>query len=323
LAVRARILAAVRSYFSAAGFLEVETPTRVPAPGQEVHLDAFVAGAGRFLITSPEYHMKRLVAAGATRIFQITRAFRAEEQGPHHQPEFTIIEWYRANQPLEVIADDCEALLRAAAQAAGTFPVLPPRPGGPARPGVQLDAPFERTTVAALLGRHAGIELHGDETAAALADKARSAGIDLGGARAFDDVFFQIFLDRVEPHLGLAQPTFVFDWPLPLAALARTKAGQGRPPVAERFELYAGGLELANAFGELTDAVEQRARFVEESALRAARGKTVYPLDEKLLAALPLMPATAGVALGFDRLVMLATGAGDIREVIAFADDEV
>jgi lysyl-tRNA synthetase class 2 len=310
LAVRARILQAVRAYFIGAGFLEVETPVRVPAPGQEVHLDAFPAGADRFLITSPEYHMKRLVAAGAARIFQITRAFRAEEQGAHHQPEFTIIEWYRANEPLETIADDCEQVVRTAAAASG---------GG----AVDLTGGFERATVAELLARHVGIDLAGDETAAALASKARAAGVDLGSATAYDDVFFQIFLDRVEPQLGRARPTFVFDWPMPLAALARAKALPGRPPVAERFELYAGGLELANAFGELTDPDEQRARFVAESALRRQRGKTVYPLDEKLLAALGRMPPTAGVALGFDRLCMLASGARDIREVIAFADDEV
>jgi lysyl-tRNA synthetase class 2 len=323
LAARARILRAVRDHFAAAGFLEVETPSRVPAPGQEVHLDAFAAGAGRFLITSPEYHMKRLVAAGADRIVQVGRAFRAEEQGPQHQPEFTIIEWYRARAPLEAIADDCEALLRAAAVAAGTFPVLPARPGRAPGPPLRLDAPFERTTVAELLARHAGIDLAGDETGDALGDKARAAGVALGTARAFDDVFFQIFLDRVEPHLGRDRPTFVFDWPLPLAALARRKSRPGQAEIADRFELYAGGLELANAFGELTDAEEQRARFIEESALRAARGKTVYPLDEKLLRALPLMPPTSGVALGFDRLVMLALGAAEIRDVIAFADDEV
>ena len=321
LVLRGRILRAVREWFTAAGFLEVETPTRVPAPGQEVHLDAFAAGAGRFLITSPEYHMKRLVAAGAARIFQITRAFRAEEQGPQHQPEFTIIEWYRANEPLETIADDCEALVRAAATAAGTFPLVPRR--GPAGQGLRVEGGFERTTVAALLARHAGIDLAGDESAAALAAKARAAGVDLGSATAYDDVFFQIFLDRVEPQIGRDRPTFVFDWPLPLAALARAKPRAGKAPVAERFELYAGGLELANAFGELTDAGEQRARFEQESRQRALRGKTVYPLDEKLLAALPLMPATSGVALGFDRLVMLATGAREIRDVIAFADDEI
>jgi lysyl-tRNA synthetase class 2 len=311
-------LRATRAYFDNEGFLEVETPARVPSPGQEVHLDAIAAPDGgdrRYLITSPEYHMKRLVAAGVARSFQITRAFRGGERGAHHQPEFTIVEWYRADAPLAAIADDCEAIVRAAARAAG--------PGSPLTRAPAFAQPFERTTVAALFARHAGIALQGDESAPALAEKARAAGVELGGATAFDDVFFQVFLDRIEPVIGRGRPTFVFDWPLPLAALARRKDRPGQPPVADRFELYADGLELANAFGELTDPAEQRARFVAEAALRAARGKAVYPIDEKLLAALPAMPPTAGVALGFDRLVMLALGAPEIREVIAFADDEI
>jgi lysyl-tRNA synthetase class 2 len=313
LEARARILAAVRAWFAAEGFLEVETPARVPSPGQEVHLDAIPAG-GRWLVTSPEYHMKRLCAAGYEKIVQIGKAWRGDEQGAHHQPEFTLIEWYRVGAPLEAIARDCEALLRAAARAAGR---------DPAAPGLGSD--FRRVTVAALVAAHAGFDLRGDETAAELRDKALAAGAFAGAppapGAAWDDVFFQVFLDRVEPHLAAGGPTFVFDWPAPLGALARRKPAD--PRVVERFELYAGGLELANAFGELTDPVEQRARFVEESALRAARGKAVYPIDEKLLSALADMPPTAGVALGFDRLVMLLLGARDIRDVVAFADDEV
>jgi lysyl-tRNA synthetase class 2 len=309
LQARSRILQAVRGYFLDQGFLEVETPARVRAPGQEVHLEAFPAGGDRFLITSPEYHMKRLVAAGSGAIFQIARAFRAEESGPHHQPEFTIVEWYRPDQPLSSVADDCEALLRAAARAGESLPRVP------------LDAPFERTTVRELMARHAGIDLAGDEPPEALAAKARAAGIDPGSAHSWDDIFFQIFLDRIEPHLGQTRPTFVFDWPAPLAALARRHPSD--PRLAERFELYAGGLELANAFGELTDPAEQRARFVAETARRRSLGRTVYPLDERLLAALAHMPPTAGIALGFDRLVMLALGRTDIREVLAFPDEEV
>jgi elongation factor P--(R)-beta-lysine ligase len=304
---------AVRRYFDAEGFLEVETPLRVPAPGQEVHLEAFPAGDDRYLVTSPEYHMKRLVGAGYERVVQLGRAFRQGECGPHHEPEFTMLEWYRAGAPLERIAEDCARLLEAAARAVGSWPevVVPPGRGGPARLGV---ATPERTTVRELLRAHAGFELEGDESAEALAAK---AGVQGG---AWDDVFFQLFLDRVEPHLGRQAPTFVFDWPAPLGALARRRPDD--PRLVERFELYAGGLELANAFGELTDPVEQRARFVAEQAVRRARGRTVYPIDEKLLAALATMPPTAGVALGFDRLVMLVTGATELREVIAFADDE-
>lgn len=306
---RAAVVDAVRRWFQAQGFLEVDTPARVPSPGQEVHLQAIPAGE-RWLITSPEYHMKRLVAGGYQRIFQLCKCWRAEELGPHHQTEFTMIEWYRAGEPLDQIARDCEALVRVALRAAGREEEA--LPGAP---------PFLRTTVAELFHRHVGVTLTGDEDPSTLAAKLRAAGVNVGSATSYDDLFFQAFLDRIEPHLGRQQPTFVFDWPAPLGALARRKPSD--PRLVERFELYAGGLELANAFGELTDPVEQRARFVEESATRAARGHDVYPLDERLLAALADMPPTAGVALGLDRLVMFALGAADIRDVVAFAGEEV
>jgi lysyl-tRNA synthetase class 2 len=328
LEARARIRRAVREWFDGEGFLEVETPARVPAPGQEPHLDAIATTAGgpgpaggqRWLATSPEYHMKRLCAAGFERIVQIGKAFRGGERGPHHQSEFTIVEWYRAGAPLETLARDCEQLLRVAARAVGGDPPAPAL----AR-SLAVEGGFDRTTVRALMLQHARLDVAGDESAAELLAKGIASGAFAGApppaGTAWDDVFFQAWLDRVEPHLGRARPTFVFDWPAPLGALARRHPSDAR--IVERFELYAGGLELANAFGELTDADEQRARFTAESALRAARGKTVYPLDEKLLAALPHMPPTAGIALGFDRLVMFVMGASEIRDVIAFADDEV
>jgi lysyl-tRNA synthetase class 2 len=321
---RARVRRAVRSWFEGQGFLEVETPARVPSPGQEVHLEAIPAGAQRYLITSPEYHMKRLVAAGLPRIVQICRCWRGGERGTHHEPEFTMIEWYRAGASLDEIARDCEALVEAAARAVGHWPAVDVpasrgREGTPEKLAVQ--APFERLTVRETLSRLAGISLRGDENVDELRSLAIRAGCNLGTAATWDDIFFQIFLDRVEPYLGRDLPTFVFDWPLPLAALARRKPGD--PLTVERFELYAGGLELANAFGELCDPVEQRARFVEEAKLRRQQGRAVYPIDEKLLAALAEMPPTCGVALGFDRLVMLVTGAESIRDVMAFADDEV
>jgi lysyl-tRNA synthetase class 2 len=325
LEARARILRAVRRWFDSEGFLEVETPARVRSPGQEIHLDAIPAHGGRgggggvdgdvrWLVTSPEYHMKRLCAAGYEKIVQIGKAWRGGERGPHHQTEFTIVEWYRAGAPLETIARDCEALLRAGAEAAGI--------DAAAR---KIDTALRRATVAELVKAHAGVDLAGDESAEALRGKAIRANAFAGAAppagTAWDDVFFQMFLDRVEPELGRGAPMFVFDWPAPLGALARRKPHD--PRFVERFELYAGGLELANAFGELTDPVEQRARFEDEARIRAARGKDVYPLDERLLAALPHMPATSGIALGFDRLVMFLLGLADIRDVVAFAADEV
>ena len=310
LEARGRVLAAVRHWFESEGFLEVETPARVRSPGQEVHLDA-IATEDRWLITSPEYAMKRLCAAGFERIVSIGKCWRAGERGPHHEPEFTMIEWYRADAPLARLAYDCEALLRVARGAVADG----------ASEASRIDTAASRTTVCALLQTHAGIALDGDESAAALADKARAAGIAVAEDDAWDDIFFRIWLDRVEPALAAAGPTFVFDWPAPLGALARRRADD--PRFVERFELYAGGIELANAFGELTDPVEQRARFEAETVRRLALGKAVYPIDEALLVALPGMPATAGIALGFDRLMMVVLGAPSIRDVLPFADDEV
>jgi len=307
LRARAAIARAVRAWFESQDYLEVETPTRVRNPGQELHLDAFPAGDDRFLITSPEHHMKRLVGQGHHRIFQLARCFRREENGPHHQPEFTMVEWYCAHAELSQMADVCEALVRVAFEAVGGTP----------------PAVAERTTVRQLLKKHTGVDLRGDETKERLVELFRGAGLlqaqSLWEGReelGWDDVFFQMFLDRVEPHLGKNHPTFVFDWPLPLAALARRHPAN--PCVAERFELYAGGLELANAFAELVDPDEQRKRFVAELGERRARGKVVYPLDEDLLNTLTTMPETSGVALGFDRLVMLATGADNIADVVTF-----
>jgi len=323
LQARAAILRAVRGYFEAQGFVEVETPARVMSPGQELHLEALPAGGGRHLITSPEYHMKRLVAGGLPRIVQFCRCFRAEEDGPFHQPEFTMVEWYRAGGNMDELMLDCEAIIEIAARAVGTWPRVPV-PAGRRSPhsdgALALAAPFERTTIRKLFHDHAGIGLRGDEEASVLRVLAQRAGCQVGPDAAWDDVFYQVFLDRVEAHLGCGHPTFVLDWPTPLGALARRKPDD--PLTVERFELYAGGLELANAFGELTDPVEQRARFVEEAERRRQRGSTVYPIDEKLLDALGCMPPTCGIALGFDRLVMLVLGASSIRDVLAFAHDE-
>jgi len=314
---------AVRGYFQTQDFLEVETPTRVLSPGQEVHIDAIPASDGRYLITSPEYHMKRLVAAGLPRIVQFCRCFRAEEAGPNHQPEFTMVEWYRAGGSMDELIRDCEAIVEVAARAIGNWPTVPipaNRRGANQNSRLVIEAPFARATVRELFRDHAGVNLRGDEGRDELRNLAERVGCPIGPDAGWDDIFYQVFLDRIELHLGGERPSVVMDWPLPMAALARRKADD--PLTAERFELYAAGLELANAFGELTDPVEQRTRFEHEAAVRRHRGGAVYPIDEKLIEALGHMPATCGIALGFDRLVMLVTGASHIREVLAFAYDE-
>jgi elongation factor P--(R)-beta-lysine ligase len=321
---RARLASEVRASLTGLGYEEVETPVMVPAPGMEPHLSPFETvfvpeGGGparrRFLLTSPEYAMKRLLAEGFPRIFQLARVFRNGEVSATHNPEFTLLEFYRAGTDDRGIMRDLEHVVAAAARALA--------PGGAGlverrdRP-LSLQVPFERLSVEEAFRRHVGIELAacGFEPSR-LAAAARAAGLDPGpGSEPFEDVFFRLMLSVVEPRLGLARPTFLTDWPAPLAALARLRPDD--PRWALRFELYAGGLELANGFAELTDAVEQRARLVEEQALRRALGRPVLPLDEPFLAALPRMPASGGVAVGFDRLLMLLTGADTIAEVLLF-----
>lgn len=294
---RANVLAQTRAFFESRDFLEVETPLLVPSPGLEIHLEAVRAGDG-YLITSPEYQMKRLLAAGFERIYQICKCFRGNEHGAHHSSEFTMIEWYRAHSDLEAIIDDTEQLVATVCD-------------GTARVGdrkIDVTPPWTRLTVRGAMRRWAGIDI-GD--------------IRADASTAWDDAFFAAFLDKVEPALA-AQPaaTILVDWPAPLAALARRKPDD--PSTALRFEAYIGGIELANAFDELTDPVEQRARFQDDQRIRGERGKPVYPLDEKLLAALDEgLPPSAGIALGFDRLVMLATGASSIDQVLTFSTAEL
>jgi lysyl-tRNA synthetase class 2 len=318
LEARARLLAALRGFFAERGFLEVDTPLMVPSPGLEVHLRAVPAGAGQWLITSPEYQMKRLLAAGLERIYTVCKCFRADEEGHQHSTEFTMLEWYRAWAGWEDILSDTEALVAAAAAAVHGAPVIEVHGRR-----IDLAPPWPRLTVAEAMERFAGVRMTGAEDADTLAQRVRAAGVDPGTATAWDDLFFAAFLDRVEPALArMERPVALIDWPAPLAALARRKPGA--PHLAERFEVYVAGVELANAFGELTDAAEQRARFAGDLAERAARGLARYPVDEKLLAALAEgLPPCAGIALGVDRLVMLVTGAAHIREVLAFGTGEL
>jgi lysyl-tRNA synthetase class 2 len=319
---RACLYQALRAYFSAQGFEEVETPCLVPAPGMEPHIRAFEApfvpetpeGRARtlYLHTSPEYAMKRLMAQGFERIFQLCKVFRNGEIAPHHNPEFTLLEFYRAHADYGAIMADLEEVVvrgaRAVAQAE-SVEVEGRR--------VPLTRPFERLTVRDALLSRTGLDLRLLADGPGLREAALKRGLHLSPrAQSFDDVFFEIFLSAVEPTLGVDRPTFLMEYPASMASLSRLKPGD--PSVAERVELYIGGVELANGFSELTDAVEQRARLLEEQALRRREGKPVYPLDEAFLTAVGRMPPSAGVAVGVDRLLMLFTGARRIDEVLLF-----
>jgi elongation factor P--(R)-beta-lysine ligase len=307
---RAILNRTIRAFFDARDFLEIEAPILVPSPGLELHLDAF-AVEQRYLITSPEYQMKRLLAGGLERIYSLGKVFRRKEAGAQHNPEFTMLEWYRAHASWSDIADDTEALVWQCARSVDAV-----RAGRCA-----LEPPWPRLSVGEACDRWGRVRIYGDEDAATLKERVRAAGWRVPADGDWSDIFFGFFLDAVEPHLGQDEPTLIYDWPRPLCALARHKPSD--PRVVERFEVYAAGLELCNAFGELTDAVEQRRRLESDLAERRRRGLPEYPIDEKFIAALADMPDASGIALGVDRLAMLLFGAAEIREVVAFADDEL
>ena len=302
-ALRRRNLLAqgVRAFFNARGYTEVETPYAVAAPGEEVHLRAVPAGGGRYLNTSPEFSMKKLLAGGSGPIFQLARVWRDEPWSGTHAPEFTMLEWYSAHASMAALMDETEALLRA---------VLPPvvECRGVA---TSLER-FERITVAEAFLRYAGADVLG--TAGDARALAAGAEAVLREGEDWEDLFFRLLLERVEPHLGRANPTFLTHWPVAQAALARRDPADAR--VAERFELFCCGMELANAFVELTDAAEQRARFVEDRARRHALYGPDWEMDEAFLSAVEKLPPSAGIALGFDRLAMLAAGAPRISDVL-------
>jgi lysyl-tRNA synthetase class 2 len=307
---RARLAAAVRAFFDARGYLEVETPYAVPTPGEEVHLSAFAtecqapdgARTKLWLHTSPEFAMKKLLAGGAGPIFQLARVWRNGEGSDLHAAEFTMLEWYRPGATLDDLMVETLDLLRA---------VLPPVVECR---GVRTDLhAAERLTLAEAFSRYVGADLL--STAGDAEALAHGAGVARRPGEEWEDLFFRLLLERVEPRLGRACPSFLTHWPAAQAALARRDPTD--PRVAERFELFVCGMELANAFVELTDAGEQRARFIADRARRAALyGPDTWPLDEAFLAALAHgMPASAGIALGFDRLAMIAGGARRISDV--------
>jgi lysyl-tRNA synthetase class 2 len=320
LLARGRILSALREWFRRRGFLEVETPALQVSPGNEVHLHAFATelttpGGGRtpmYLHTSPEFTCKKLLAAGESRVFCISHVYRNRERGPLHHPEFTMLEWYRTNEPYEALMADCAAILVETAKAAGSLQLQwKDRTADPY-------AAHERLSVADAFQKFAGIDLlatlDGDEgDSKKLAAAARAAGVQVADDDNWSDVFSRVLVERIEPRLGSDRPTVLDQYPLPEAAWARRSTD---PRLAKRFELYACGVELANGFAEITDAAEQRRRFQDAMAERQRRYGEQYPIDEDFLAALAAMPPASGIALGFDRLVMLATGAARIEQVI-------
>jgi lysyl-tRNA synthetase class 2 len=322
LQARGRIKTALRRWFEARDFTEVEAAILQLSPGNETHLHGFsttlIDNAAEahpyYLHTSPEFAAKKLLAAGETRIFDFARVFRNRERTALHHPEFTMLEWYRAGEGYEALMQDCAALMAEAARATGAT-MLRWR-------GIEAD-PFaepERLTLQEAFRRHAGIDLLRTVTAdqefdrGGLAADAIEAGIRVAEDDTWSDIFSRVLSERIEPHLGRGRATILCEYPISEAALARPKPGD--PRVAERFELYACGVELANAFGELTDPAEQRRRFEADMDEKERIYGERYPVDEDFLEALALMPAASGIALGFDRLVMLCVGARRIEDVL-------
>jgi elongation factor P--(R)-beta-lysine ligase len=321
LVARGRVGARLRRYFEDRDFVEVEARILQVSPGNEAHLHAFATEitapdgkhARLYLHTSPEFACKKLLAAGETRIFEFARVFRNRERGPLHHPEFTLLEWYRAHEPYETLMRDCADLIAQAADTVGAKAFC--------FRGRSAD-PFavpERITVAAAFEKFAGIDVLGticgdevdrDRFAADL----KRTGLRTASDDSWSDMFSRVLVEKVEPNLGLARPTILYAYPTVEAALARRDPRD--PRTAERFELYVCGVELANGFGELTDAIEQRKRFEAEMGEKQRVHGERYPIDEDFLAALAVMPPASGCALGFDRLVMLATGAPHIEQVL-------
>jgi lysyl-tRNA synthetase class 2 len=284
----------MRRFFIARDYLEIETPHLIPAPAPETHIDAIPAG-DLYLHTSPELCMKRLLSAGFARIFQICRCFRKGERGSLHLPEFTMLEWYGAGMNYLDLMRDCEELIRFLSRELAMGDALQYQ-----GKEISLDPPWERIAVQEAFQRHASIGLE---------------------QALREDRFDQVMVTEIEPFLGLPKPSFLYDYPARLAALSRRKADDNE--LAERFELYIAGLEIANGFSELTDAQEQRARFEAEREERKRSGKPVYPFPEKFIHSLSHLPECAGIALGVDRLVMLLADQADIRNVVSFTPEEL
>ena len=293
--VRAAMIHAIRGFFTDREYLEVETPSRIPGPAPECHIDA-IPSDGWFLHTSPELCMKRLLAAGYPRIFQITRCFRSGERGFLHIPEFTLLEWYESGIDYRRMMEQCEELIVHVARGLGHGRKINYR-----GKKIDIQTPWKRISVKNAFRHYSSVSMK----------------------KALENNHFdEVMVNEIEPRLvGTKKPVFLYDYPVVLGALARTK--KTSPEVAERFELYMGGLELANAFSELTDAAEQRARFEEEQKTRRESGKMIYPMPEKFLSELTNMPESSGIALGVDRLAMIFTDNALIDDVVAFTPEEL
>ncbi len=317
--IRRRMMTAIRAYFDEAGFWEVETPILQIMPCADKHIHGFQTSyfgpdlktrGDYYLHTSPEFAMKKLLVAGLPKIYQICHVFRNGEQTKLHSPEFSMIEWYRAESVYSEIMNDCSVLFNFLQKK------LDIKNLSFKGHDVPLGCDFERISVAEAFGRYAGINLDVFlEDKDAFACKIKEIGIRVAEDDAWDDLFFRVMADRIEPHLGFKAPTILYDYPASMAALSRKKPGN--PRYAERFELYVAGVELANAFTELTDPAEQRARFIKEMKEKNKLYGFSYPIDEDFLAALEYgLPPCAGIALGLDRLAMLLAGADNIADVL-------
>jgi lysyl-tRNA synthetase class 2 len=295
LRLRAQMVRSIRDFFVDQDYLEVETPQLISAPAPEMHIETMGVD-GRYLHPSPELCMKRLLAAGLPRIFQITRCFRKGERGDLHLPEFTLLEWYRTGIDYQALMEECEALVCFLAERLSRGEIISYRGRD-----IDLKRPWDRLSVKAAFDRYASLTL----------EQTLSKGC-----------FDQVLVEEIEPHLGMTRPTFLYDYPAPLAALARLKPGN--KAVAERFEIYLAGVELANGFSELNDPREQRARFeaVRQSCLGGTEGKEACPLPERFLQSLEDMPEAAGIALGVDRLTMVFCDASRIDQVVSFTPEE-
>ena len=291
---RASIIQGIRHFFINRGYLEVETPYRIPAPAPESHIKVVTSGSW-FLHTSPELCMKRMLAAGYEKIFQICRCWREEERGSQHIPEFTLLEWYRSGSDYRALMEDCEELIQTVAAGIGLEEKIIYR-----NDEVDITNPWKKISVKEAFQRYAKISMK----------------------EALErDLFDEIMVNDIEPKLGIEKPTFIYDYPAERRAMARLK--QEDSTLAERFELYIGGLELANAFSELVDAEEQRKNFNQENTTRKQFSKPIYPMPEKFLNELQSMPPSAGIALGVDRLVMVFLNAETIDEIVAFTPEEL